>query len=86
MMQEYLPKDRNARLFRVLEEMGEVTQAIGKSGRFGMANRDPRTGITNAQTILDEITDLRHALDAVEPDLVDEAAKASLRSEPGEAP
>lgn len=40
-----LPTTFKGRLFRVVEETGEVLQIIGKAGRFGWTARDPYTGI-----------------------------------------
>jgi NTP pyrophosphatase (non-canonical NTP hydrolase) len=93
---KYLPTPADVRLARVIEECGEVTQAIGKGLRFGMATRFPNErhaeyracpisalecasrvnptcdarGPTNAEALLDEMHDLRHALDAAYNDLV----------------
>ena len=71
MTPKYLPTDRNGRLFQLIEECGEVLQALGKAGRFGMGNRYPQAPDepTNAEKILGELADLRSAMDAVEPDL-----------------
>lgn len=73
---KFLPTSAEGRLARVTEECGEVVQAIGKVGRFGLTMRwpdkrftDPR-GPTNAEKLLGEIADLRHAIDAAEPDLL----------------
>lgn len=73
-VREYLPKDRNGRLFRVIEECGEVLQVLGKAGRFGMGSRQPNGGPRNVSAILAELRDLRDAIDALEPDLREELA------------
>lgn len=72
---EYLPKDRNGRLFRLIEECGEVLQMCGKAGRFGMSSRHPEGGPRNISALLAELRDLRDAIDALEPDLHDELAR-----------
>ncbi len=64
-----LPTTPEGRRWRIAEECGEVVQALGKAGRFGLDGCDPRTGISNARAILDELADLRHAIQAVELDL-----------------
>lgn len=69
MKADYLPKDRDGRLFRLVEECGEVLQAIGKAGRFGMENRYPAEGDSNAAKLLAELDDLQHAMEAVREDL-----------------
>lgn len=71
MDERYLPHDRDGRLFRLVEEIGEVAQAIGKMGRFGSDNHHPdRPGLTNAAHLLCELGDLKHALAGVERDLL----------------
>jgi hypothetical protein len=65
----YIPHDRNGRLHHLVEEMGEVMQALGKAGRFGMSHRHPDDGPMNAEVILRELDDLEHALTAVKSDL-----------------
>lgn len=69
---EYLPKDRNGRLFKLIEECGEVLQMCGKAGRFGMGSRHPNGGPNNVTELRRELQDLREAIDAVEPDLIAE--------------
>jgi hypothetical protein len=51
--------------------LGEVLQAIGKSGRFGMHGYHPDDPdkICNAELILRELDDLQAAIAAVRPDL-----------------
>ena len=69
MKTEYLPSDRDGMLFHLIEECGEVIWAVGKAGRFGMGSRHPDGGRCNAGLILQELADLRRAIDAIEPDL-----------------
>lgn len=74
---KFLPADRNGRLFRLVEEMGEVLHVIGKAGRFGMHSHHPEApDVSNAELILCELADLEHAIAAVRPDLEAFAAKA----------
>jgi hypothetical protein len=77
MKRDYMPSDRNGRLFHVIEECGEVLHALGKAGRFGMGSRHParRAGELNAEQILRELHDLKLAIVALEPDLRAEVAK-----------
>ena len=58
----WLPKNGPGRLFHVVEECGEVCQAIGKLGRFGAHNTRPGKGQTNAEHLREEMLDLRAAL------------------------
>lgn len=76
MKAEFLPTTPDGRRARLFEEMGEVLQAFGKAGRFGMESRHPDGGPTNREIILSELLDLRHAIGEVEGDV----AKASVRS------
>ena len=75
MIEDYLPRDRDGRLFRLVEEMGEVSAAIGKACRFGMNSVNPELPQaeqeTNAAWLARELQDLKHAIAAVEQDLVD---------------
>lgn len=62
----YLPKDRNGRLFKLIEEMGELNAALGKAGRWGMTSVNPELPSdqqeTNAAWILREMDDVEAAL------------------------
>lgn len=58
----YLPRTQSGRFWRVVEELGEVVQALGKAGRFGWENRYPATGPTNREKLCGELRDLRHAV------------------------
>jgi NTP pyrophosphatase (non-canonical NTP hydrolase) len=40
------------------EECGEVSQLIGKVGRFGIDCKDPKTGIRNVDNIVIEVHDI----------------------------
>ncbi len=70
--ERYLPKDRDGRLFRLVEECGEVMQAVGKAGRFGMRKRFPAGDRSNVEKLLSELDDLEGAIHDVRPDLVAE--------------
>jgi hypothetical protein len=69
MKPEYLPKTKNHRLFHLIEECGEVLHFLGKFGRWGADSRHPNGGPTNAEAVLEECYDLRHANEAVIKDL-----------------
>jgi hypothetical protein len=76
MNKKYLPKDRDARLFHVIEEVAEVVteamkvlKTIGKAGRFGMSDIDPKRKKTNCKILLAEMKDLRNAVARCIPDL-----------------
>lgn len=77
----FLPKDRDGRLFRLVEEMGELAAAIGKAGRHGMHNYNPdlppAERVTNAEWIKAEMADVRGALDDLAPDI--DAIIAAIR-------
>lgn len=60
-LKDYKPKDLRSALGWVIEELGEVQQAIGKMERFGW--QDIWGGETNTQHYLSEVDDLRRALD-----------------------
>lgn len=47
---------------RMVEECGEVLQALGKAERFGYENRYPKNSKMNYEKLLDEITDLEETL------------------------
>jgi hypothetical protein len=71
--EKYLPKDKNGRLFKLIEEIGELNAALGKAGRWGMESFNPELPpdqrVENWQWILDEMQDVRDALDACEKDV-----------------
>ena len=66
----YLPRDPDGRLWRLVEECGEVSKVAGKIGRFGLLSRHPDGGPTNAYLLMSELCDLRHAIDAVMNDIL----------------
>lgn len=70
--ERYLPTTPEGRLFRLVEECGEVIQAVGKIGRFGPGGRHPDGGPTNAETLAAEIGDLQEAMNDVVPDMLAE--------------
>jgi len=73
MQKEYMPLDPTGKFFHVIEETGEVLKITGKIGRFGFHSRHPVDGgPTNAEMLLDEIRDLRKAIDIYEPCLIEE--------------
>ena len=78
----FLPQDSTGRLFKLIEEMGEVQAALGKAGRHGMESVNRFLPIdqqeTNAEWILRELDDLEAAIAAAKPDVV--ACVAAIRS------
>lgn len=66
MHEEYLPKDLAGILSRLMEECAEVIQAGCKIQRFGWYSAHPTSGKENIQAILEEIADLKHAIDQME--------------------
>ena len=52
---------------KVIEECSEVIKEICKAKRFGIDN--VHKGLTNRDRILDEIADLRYALDTYEKEI-----------------
>lgn len=54
-LEEYL-------LVKVSEEAGEITQAAAKASNFGMSDINPETGVTNAQAVVSEYSDLEGVL------------------------
>lgn len=80
---KYLPKDRNGRLFKLIEEMGELNAALGKAGRHGMLSVNPELPAeqqeTNAAWILREMDDLIMAVADCRPDVEAEIAEDEAR-------
>lgn len=70
---KYLPTTLEGKLARTLEECGEVLQAIGKLGRWGMIARDNYTGIEydNRAALRAELKDLTDAIDWLDSALAD---------------
>jgi hypothetical protein len=60
---DLLPTTLEGKISRVVEECGEVLQAIGKIQRFGYRPIDPKTGIQydNWAELTNELGQLRHA-------------------------
>lgn len=81
--EKYADKTREQRLFHLIEELGELAQAIGKAGRWGLESVNPELPahrqIENAHWILSEIRDVRETMDAVERDLIDGIAALAAR-------
>jgi hypothetical protein len=71
MEDRYLPATVNGKLDHMVEEIGEVLKAFGKIQRFGMDSYHPKRPPghpdyeTNCVTLLRELRDLEHAIDAV---------------------
>ncbi|WP_316194405.1 hypothetical protein [Bradyrhizobium sp. SZCCHNRI3052] len=66
---KYLPTTPYGRHARLFEEIGEVLQADSKWRRFGSFSRHPNGGPTNAEHMLAELHDLKHAIEAYIPDV-----------------
>jgi len=73
MKPQYVPKDRNQRLFKLVEELGELQAALGKAGRWGMLSVNPELPVeqqeTNAAWILREMDDVQDAIKACREDV-----------------
>ena len=69
----YMPTTEDERRGYLIEEMGELLGALGKTQRWGLASTNPELPPsqreTNAAWIKREIADVRRALDLVEPDI-----------------
>lgn len=71
MKQELLPTDLQGKILHVVEEFGEVLQAIGKAGRFGLQSYHPdKPQENNADAIVRELKDLKYAIERLEKDPV----------------
>jgi hypothetical protein len=71
--------DLGGNISRIVEESGEVLQAIGKIDRFGLDSYHPRKGgLNNAAHMLSELADLRHAISVTEALLTDHAKAVVL--------
>lgn len=66
MRPDLLPTTFDGKIGRIIEECGEVLQAIGKMQRFGLTAKDPKTGIEydNLKDLNLELDDLRAAITA----------------------
>ena len=71
MDEKYLPKDFNGKLLQVVEECGEVIQAVCKLKKFGIENYHPLMNTNNGENLLSELHDLKHAITEVEKCLQD---------------
>lgn len=74
MKRKYVPKTQQGKLGYLVEECGEVLQAVGKAQRWGLESRNPelppsRTNITNRQWLLRELKDLERAIGFVRESL-----------------
>jgi NTP pyrophosphatase (non-canonical NTP hydrolase) len=69
MHEKYKPQTFHQKMGYLVEECGEVLQAVGKTQRWGLANKnpelkedDPRFGETNRQWLLREMENLEDAV------------------------
>lgn len=80
MKSQYIPRNRNQRLFKLIEEMGELHAALGKAGRWGVLSVNPELPVdqqeTNGAWILREMADVEAAIAACRLDVEDEIAAA----------
>lgn len=65
MREDLLPTTFDGKLYRVVEEAGEVLQAYGKMKRFGKIATDRKTGkrYDNLQDLRTELRQLHHAIE-----------------------
>ena len=61
--------DLDASINKVIEEAGEVLQAIGKAKRFGWYNHHPTTLVVNLDALKSELTDLKSSIEYLEINL-----------------
>lgn len=68
MREDLLPTSFEGRIARVIEESGEVIQAIGKIQRFGKEAQDPKTKIkyNNVEDLKEELQHLKHSIKELE--------------------
>jgi NTP pyrophosphatase (non-canonical NTP hydrolase) len=71
MKKEFLPTSPLGMLARLVEECGEVMQAVGKGLRFGMSSENPISKETARDQLLRELGDLEHAIGVVRKLLTD---------------
>ena len=74
MRQDLLPKTVEGKLARIVEECGEVLQAIGKIQRFGYTATDPLTNkrYDNWLDLQTELFQLSHAINQLDSNRPDE--------------
>ena len=67
MREDLLPRTYEGALIRVIQEAGEVIQAVTKLQQYGEEARDPLTGRVhdNVEQMLSEFNDLQHAMDTI---------------------
>ena len=78
MKPEYVPKSLNQKLGWLIEEMGEVQAAVGKTLRWGFASTNPEPGASkemNGDWILRELNDAERAIQ-----LAREAIKEEMKA------
>lgn len=61
---EYIKPGFDQAKARLIEEIGEVLQAIGKCDRFGWKNCYPEGSDSNSVKLYAELSDLQFAIDA----------------------
>lgn len=68
MREDLLPTSFEGRLSRLVEECGEVLQAVGKIQRFGREAQDPVTKIKydNVADLRQELVDLKDSIKQIE--------------------
>jgi NTP pyrophosphatase (non-canonical NTP hydrolase) len=71
MREDLLPQTFEGKLSRLVEECGETLQVIGKIQRFGNNPIDKvtQTRYHNFADLKSELTDLKHAIAQIEPEL-----------------
>lgn len=82
---KYLPKTPEGRLDHLVEEIGEVLQAIGKLRRFGPYNHHhpERQNLPNWRQLQTEIRDLYRAASLVDNDLYEQFGPPPTTYPPG---
>ena len=64
---DLLPTDFDGAVARLVEDCGEILQAVGKMQRFGITACDPKTGklYDNLEDLKGEMLDVEHAIGEV---------------------
>lgn len=66
----FKPRDRDERIFKLAEEIGEVLHILGKCGRFGPDSTHPYVVMrTNIKELQRELIDLEKAIAEVQLDI-----------------